>query len=303
MKLSIVIPVYNESRTLETLLARVWAQPVPGVRKEIIVVESGSTDGSRETVARFVASHPEDGSTRIQAVYESEPGGKGRAVRRGWEVATGDVLLIQDADLEYDTADYPRLLAPIMEGRTAFVLGSRHMGPLRWNIRQFSGGVLRSAWMNLGGLLFHGFFNALFGTRLTDPTSMYKVFRAECLQGLRFRRDRFDFDFELLGKLVRAGFVPLEVPVSYRSRGFDEGKKIRMLRDPPTWVWAILEARFGPLKHETGRSPVLEQCPHRIARVSGQVAAEQGELAEDVVRDGDDVTSDGVGLKDVQELA
>jgi glycosyltransferase involved in cell wall biosynthesis len=250
MKVSIIIPVYNEAKTLATLLARVWAQALPGASKEVIIVESGSTDGSREIVADFLAHHARDPSGRIQAIHEESPRGKGHAVRMGFRIATGDVLLIQDADLEYDTADYPRLLSPIIEGHAAFVLGSRHLGPERWNIRKFSGSGLRSAWMNLGGILFHGFFNALFSTRITDPTSMYKVFRADCLEGLSFGCDRFDFDFELLGKLLRAGFTPLEVPVSYKSRGFDEGKKIRMLRDPFTWVSAILRSRFGSLGRE-----------------------------------------------------
>jgi glycosyltransferase involved in cell wall biosynthesis len=180
-------------------------------------------------------------------IYQEEPRGKGHAVRQGFAAASGDILLIQDADLEYDAADYPDLLSPIIEGRAAFVLGSRHMGTERWRIRQFAHRGLQTAFMNLGGMLFHGLFNALYSTRLTDPTSMYKVFRADCLNGLSFTCDRFDFDFELLGKLIRAGYTPLEVPVSYKSRGFDEGKKIRIFMDPCTWVVAIVKSRFTPM--------------------------------------------------------
>ena len=257
MKVSIIIPVYNEAKTLATLLARVWAQALPGASKEIIIVESGSTDGSREIVANFLAHHAGDPSVRIQAIHEQIPKGKGHAVREGIRIATGDILMIQDADLEYDTADYPRLLGPIIEGHAALVLGSRHLGPERWSIRKFSGSGLRSAWMNLGGVLFHGFFNVLFSTHITDPTSMSKVFRADCLDGLSFSCNRFDFDFELLGKLLRAGFTPFEVPVSYESRGFDEGKKIRMLRDPVTWVWAIVKSRFASLGSESGSGKEL----------------------------------------------
>jgi glycosyltransferase involved in cell wall biosynthesis len=247
MKVSIIVAVYNEARTVATLLDRVWLQPLPNADKEIIIVESNSTDGSRELVEEFLASHAGEPSSRIQVVFESGPKGKGHAIRQGFAVATGDILLVQDADLEYDTADYPDLLIPIIEGRNAFVLGSRHMGPDGWKIRKFSRGGLESAVMNFGGILFHGFFNALFGTHLTDPTSMYKVFRADCLDGLKFSCNRFDFDYELLGKLIRAGFEPLEIPVSYKSRGFDDGKKIRIFRDPPNWILAILKCRFAPL--------------------------------------------------------
>lgn len=247
MKLSIIIAVYNEARTVATLLQRVWALPLPGVVKEIIVVESNSTDGSGALVDEFVARHADEPSCQIRVIHQCEPRGKGHAIRQGFAVATGEILLIQDADLEYEVSDYPDLLQPIIEGRTAFVLGSRHLGPERWKIRKFARGELRAAYMNLGGMLFHGFFNLMFAVRLTDPTSMYKVFRAECLEGLRFTCDRFDFDFELLGKLIRNGVTPLEVPVSYQSRGFDEGKKIRLLLDPLTWVLAIVRSRFASL--------------------------------------------------------
>ncbi len=254
MKVSIIIAVYNEAATVATLLDRVWKQPLPDAAKEIIIVESNSTDGSRELVEAFVARHADKPTPRIQVIYQPGPHGKGHAIRQGFAAATGDIVLIQDADLEYDTADYPDLLTPIIEGRTAFVLGSRHMGPDGWKIRKFEHGGLRPAFMNFGGVLFHGFFNALFNLHLTDPTSMYKVFRSDCLEGLEFSCNRFDFDYELLGKLIRAGFAPLEIPVSYKSRGFAEGKKIRMFRDPVTWIFAILKCRFTPLHLSTRHS-------------------------------------------------
>jgi glycosyltransferase involved in cell wall biosynthesis len=245
VKVSIIIPVYNEAPTVATLLERVWSQPLPRCSSEIIVVESNSTDGSRPIVAEFVARHAGEAPPLIRAIYQDRPHGKGHAVRQGFAAATGDILLIQDADLEYDVADYPDLLAPIIEGRTAFVLGSRHMASQSWKIRQFAHNGLLALLMNAGGLLFHALFNALFLVRLTDPTSMFKVLRSDCLQGLTFSCDRFDFDYELLAKLLRAGYHPLEVPVSYRSRGFDQGKKIRIFRDPPTWILAILKCRLA----------------------------------------------------------
>jgi glycosyltransferase involved in cell wall biosynthesis len=242
MKVSIIIPVYNEARTLAALLERVWVQPI-GPAKEIIIVESNSTDGSREIADEFAAHR---GGAAVRVIHEDGPKGKGHAVRRGFAAASGEILLIQDADLEYDAADYPDLIEPILAGRASFVIGSRHLGREGWKIRKFARGDLRALLMNLGGILFHGFFNLLFASRLTDPTSMYKVMRAECLDGLRFSCNRFDFDFELTGKLIRAGFMPLEVPVSYKSRGFDEGKKIRIFRDPATWIVAIVKSRFAP---------------------------------------------------------
>jgi glycosyltransferase involved in cell wall biosynthesis len=270
MKVSIIIAVYNEAATVATLLDRVWAQPLAGASKEIIVVESNSTDGSRELVADFVRRHAHESSARVQAIYQSGPMGKGHAIRQGFTAATGDIFLIQDADLEYDAADYPNLLAPIIEGRTAFVLGSRHIGADRWNIRKFTQSRIQSALMNAGGLLFHGFFNAVFSTRLTDPTTMYKVFRSDCLANLSFTSNRFDFDFELLGKLIRAGFTPLEIPVRYKSRGFDEGKKIRVLRDPFTWILAILRCRYSALgvarkqaQQQFANQGVIDDTPHK----------------------------------------
>jgi len=247
VKLSIIVAVYNEAATVGTLLERVWDQPLPGIDKEIVIVESNSNDGSREIVEKFVAGHAAQPGTKVDAIYQDRPRGKGHAVRQAFAAASGDILLIQDADLEYDVADYPDLLKPIIEGRCAFVLGSRHMGASGWKIRKFGSDGPLCSLMNVGGVLFHGLFNLLFASRLTDPTSMYKVFRADCLRGLTFTCERFDFDYELLGKLMRSGFVPLEIPVSYQSRGFDEGKKIRIFKDPLTWVVAIFKCRFSRL--------------------------------------------------------
>jgi glycosyltransferase involved in cell wall biosynthesis len=262
MKVSIIVAAYNEAPTITRLLEQVWAQPIPASAKEIIVVESNSTDGSRPQVERFIESHAGDPARSVRAIYEAGPRGKGHAVRQGIAAASGDVLLIQDADLEYDVRDYPALIGPIVEDRADFVLGSRHLGADRWNIRSFADRSLQSALMNVGGILFHGFFNRVFGVRLSDPTTMYKVFRARCLDGLVLGCNRFDFDYELVGKLIRSGFMPLEVPVAYRSRGFHEGKKIRVLRDPLTWVFAILKCRFAELR-PASRAALGEAAAYR----------------------------------------
>ena len=262
MKVSILIAVYNVAGTVGTLLEQVWAQPLPpAAARELIIIESNSTDGSREIVAGFAARHAYAGPSRIQVIHQDRPHGKGHAIREGLAAASGDILLIQDADLEYDVADYPALLRPIVEDRTAFVLGSRHAGPGHWEIRQFAHNGLLAMLLNVGGMVFRVLFNALFNCRLTDPTTMYKVFRAECLEGLSFSCDRFDFDFELLGKLIRAGFTPLEVPVSYKSRGFDEGKKIRIVRDGARGIFAIL--RLGlmtPRRERRAPRSALQRC-------------------------------------------
>jgi len=269
MKISIIIPVYNEAPTLKALLDSVRAQPVAGCEKEIIIVESNSSDGSREIASTFAADAASRGDrspgASVRLILEEAPHGKGHAVRRGLAAAAGEILLIQDADLEYDVADYPELIAPILEGRARFVIGSRHLGAEGWKIRKFAQGDWRALAMNVGGILFHGFFNVLFGSRLTDPTSMFKVFRSDCLHGLDFTCNRFDFDFELTGKLIRAGFRPLEIPVSYRSRGFDEGKKIRILRDPVTWVAAIVRSRFARLGARTPDEAPLENYSEKPA--------------------------------------
>jgi glycosyltransferase involved in cell wall biosynthesis len=254
MKVTILIAVYNEAPTVGELLERVWEERIPESSREIIIIESNSTDGSRAIVADFARRHPDGPDCKVRLILEPAPRGKGHALRAGLAVATGEVILIQDADLEYDVNDYSRLLQPIIEGRTDFVIGSRHLGPNRWRIRQFARGGMQARLMNVGGMLFHALFNLVFASRITDPTSMFKVFRADCAQGLQLSCNRFDFDYELLGKLMRAGYQPLEVPVSYRSRGFDEGKKIRVLRDPPGWVWAIFKARFSPIKVQIPRA-------------------------------------------------
>ena len=156
-------------------------------------------------------------------------------------------MLIQDADLEYDLEDYDALLEPLLAGRAAFVLGSRHGGRNVWKMRQFTGQHSLSLFVNLGHWFFTTLINVLFLQRFRDPFTMFKVFRRDCLAGLEFECDRFDFDFELLIKLIRKGYRPVELPVNYRSRSFKEGKKVRMLQDPLTWLIALARLRFSKI--------------------------------------------------------
>jgi glycosyltransferase involved in cell wall biosynthesis len=230
------MPVYNESNTFLECFNKVVGKEIRGVDKEIIVVESNSTDGTRELVQHACM---ENGA---KVILQDRAKGKGNAVRAGLQAASGDIVMIQDADLEYDVNDYDALVDPILNHRTAFVLGSRHTGS--WKVRQFNDQILLASFFNVGHVFFRGLLNLLYGQSLKDPFTMFKVFRADCVYGLDLQCDRFDFDFELVIKLVRKGYVPLEIPVNYRARSFKEGKKVSALRDPWTWLRALIKYRF-----------------------------------------------------------
>jgi 2-polyprenyl-3-methyl-5-hydroxy-6-metoxy-1,4-benzoquinol methylase len=242
--LSVIVPAYNEAATFEPLLEALLAKELPELDMEIVIVESNSTDGTRQIAQRY-KDHP-----RVRLVHEERPRGKGHAVRTGFKYAKGDFILIQDADLEYDLEDYDTLLEPLVQGRQAFVLGSRHGGNT-WKMRRFADQLLLSTALNGGHWFFTMLVNVLFGQRLKDPFTMYKAFRRDCLYGLSFECNRFDFDYELLIKLVRKGYQPIEIPVNYRSRSFKEGKKVTVFRDPLTWFRALAKlrlARIDPLR-------------------------------------------------------
>jgi hypothetical protein len=243
LTLSVVMPVYNERSTYRIVMEKLLAKRIAGVDIEICVVESNSRDGTRNDVMSY-QNHP-----RVKILLEDKPSGKGHAVRAGLGIARGDMILIQDADLEYDLDDYDKLIAPIRTGEASFVLGSRHpAGQKRWKIRHFDRASHLSYVMNIGHRCFAFFLNMVFDQRLRDPFTMYKVFRRDCIYALRFECNRFDFDHEIVGKLVRNGYSPVEIDVSYRSRSFDEGKKVALFRDPPTWIRACLKHRFSQLR-------------------------------------------------------
>ena len=242
LRLSIIMPVYNERKTYRDVMEALLAKTIPGFDIEICLVESNSSDGTRDEVLRY-EDHP-----RVRLLLEDKPSGKGHAVRAGFDLATGDILLIQDADLEYDLDDYEKLLEPLRSYRSSFVLGSRHpAGEFAWQMRKFISQNYIADMMNIGHLFFTWFLNFMFRQRLRDPFTMYKVFRRDCIHNLRFECNRFDFDHELVGKLVRCGYQPLEINIRYQSRSFDEGKKVAFFRDPPTWIKACLKHRFSTL--------------------------------------------------------
>jgi 2-polyprenyl-3-methyl-5-hydroxy-6-metoxy-1,4-benzoquinol methylase len=242
VKLTVVMPVFNEGETFSQIFEQVYAKSIPGVEIDLIIVESRSTDGTRELVQRI------EHCPRVTVLYEERPRGKGHAVRAALAHATGDLILIQDADLEYDVGDYDQLIEPIVRGRAAFVLGVRHgMDGTAWKMRHFTDQVVVAKVMNLGHVFFTTLFNVVYGQHMRDPFTMFKVFRRDCLYGLTFESNRFDFDWELVAKLVRAGYIPLEIPVNYESRSFSKGKKVSLWRDPWTFLRACFKYRFVPL--------------------------------------------------------
>jgi glycosyltransferase involved in cell wall biosynthesis len=226
-KLSIVVPVYNERATVRELLERVASAPLPeGVEPEIVVVDDGSTDGTRELLRELAAG----GALAFRFFEQPRNRGKGAAFRRGFAEATGDLVLIQDADLEYDPADYPALLAPILAGQADAVFGSRFLGgPHR----------VLLYWHYLGNRLLTTLSNMMCNLNLTDMETCYKVFRRSLLDGMPLRSNRFGIEPELTAKLARRGARIYEVPISYHGRTYDQGKKIGW-KDGFAALWAIV---------------------------------------------------------------
>ena len=230
MKLSIIIPVYNEEQTIGELVERVRVVDIGDIEKEIIIANDGSSDRTRHVIAASAWA----GDPRIRIHDNPVNFGKGAAVRIGLKYATGDILLIQDADLELNPEEYNLLLAPILAGRTDVVYGSRFLGPSsRLAIRA-----------HIGNRLLTWLTNVLFGARLTDMETAYKVFRRQVLEGIRLRCVGFDFEPEFTARVLLARHRIVEVPVRYTPRRAAEGKKIRWT-DGIDAVYALLKCRFS----------------------------------------------------------
>jgi len=236
--ISIIVPVYNEEETVETLLNSVINKQLDGLKKEIIIVESNSKDSTRQIVENFAKEHPD-----VKLILEEKPRGKGYAVRNGFKEATGDFISIQDGDLEYDINDYDQLIVPLKNYQKAFVLGSRHSG--NWKIRKFDDEKgIKASLMNLGHLFFTSLINFGCKVKLKDPFTMYKLFRRDCLYGLKFDGNRFELDWEIIIKFIRKGYIPDEIPINYNSRGFKEGKKVSFIIDPLIWIKCFIRYRY-----------------------------------------------------------
>lgn len=231
MKLSIVMPVFNEAATLEEIVRRVVQAPVE-LDREIILVDDASTDGSGELLDRIRDQHP---GVDIRVFRHEKNQGKGAALRTGFAHVKGDIVLIQDADLEYDPRDYPRLLAPILEDKADVVFGSRFVGSEAHRVLFF--------WHMIGNRLLTLMSNAMTNLNLTDMETCYKVIRADALKRIRIRSNRFEFEPELTAKVARAGCRVYEVGISYAGRDYAEGKKITWI-DGAKAIFAILRFRF-----------------------------------------------------------
>ena len=237
-QLSIIVPVYNEERYVRSVLTALLSKQLP-IDREVVIVESNSSDSSREIVRSF------EGRPGVRIIYQDRPRGKGHAVRAGLEQATGSVILIQDADFEYDIDDYDALLEPILQRRAAFVLGSRSLGLDDWKVRKYAHSRVKGYMMNFAQVVFARTFNVLYQQRVSDINTMLKVFRRECIEGCALTGDGFNFDIELVCKIVRNGFSPFEVPVNYVARSFDEGKKINFLLDAYPSYYQLFRCRLG----------------------------------------------------------
>jgi glycosyltransferase involved in cell wall biosynthesis len=226
MKISVIVPAYNEVHTIAELVRRVQGV---GIADEIIIVDDGSTDGSREEIQKLA-----EREGMIHAVYHLQNQGKGSAIRSGLQYVSGEIVLVQDADLEYDPRDYPALLRPLEEGLADVVYGSRFLGGARRPVM---------FWHMVANKILTFITNILYDTILTDMETGYKVFRREVVQDLRLRARRFDFEPEFTAKILKRKVRIFEVPITFNPRDYAEGKKIG-LKDALQAVWTLIKYRF-----------------------------------------------------------
>jgi glycosyltransferase involved in cell wall biosynthesis len=223
------MPVYNEANTIHEILKRIEAVDLAGVRKELIIVDDASKDGTREILDDLRKD------TRHKIYFHAQNMGKGAALRTALTYATGDIIIVQDADLEYDPAEYAELLKPILEGRADVVYGSRLSGAKVARAFNF--------WHFAGNKLLTLITNVLYNSILSDMETCYKVFRADVIKNIQIRSNRFDFEPEITAKILKRKHKLYEMPISYYGRDFSEGKKITW-RDGFAAIWALIKYRF-----------------------------------------------------------
>ncbi len=223
MKLSVVIPIYNESATIEQLVSRVRAVPID---KELVIVDDGSTDGTAD-ILRVLSA---DADVRVFRHEANQ--GKGAALRTGFKEAVGDIVIVQDADLEYDPREYPRLIQPILDGKADVVFGSRFVGSESHRVMYF--------WHYLGNRFLTLLSNCFTNLNLTDMEACYKVFRREVIQGIEIQESRFGFEPEITAKVAALGCPIYEVGISYSGRTYAEGKKIGW-KDGVSALWCVIK--------------------------------------------------------------
>jgi glycosyltransferase involved in cell wall biosynthesis len=224
-KLSVIVPVYDERNTVVEIVRRMRAVDLP-LEREIVLVDDGSTDGTRDVLGQLADS-------TVRVVLHARNQGKGAAIRSGLEQITGDLVIIQDADLEYDPEDWPKLLAPVLRGKARVVYGSRFTGERR--------NMLYLHWV--GNRFLSLVTNVLYNTTLSDMETCYKLFDREVIDGITIRAARFEFEPEITAKVLRRGIRIYEVPISYAGREFHEGKKITW-RDGFVALWTLVKYRF-----------------------------------------------------------
>ncbi len=226
MKLSIIVPAYNERNTIQEILRRVRAVDLGDMDKEIVVVDDGSTDGTRDILRM-------QSDSMIRVLLHEQNQGKAAAVRTGLAAATGDLIVVQDADLEYDPEDYPKLIDPVLKGKAQVVYGSRFTGERRNML----------FWHYLGNRFLSLVTNILYNTTLSDMETCYKLFTREALEGIEIKTQNFQMEPELTAKILKKGIRIYETPISYAGREMDEGKKISW-RDGLPALWTLIKYRF-----------------------------------------------------------
>lgn len=249
VSLSVIMPVYNEVTRVATAIEEVLYH-AEHLDLELIIVESASSDGTREVVQSYL-KHP-----KVTIILQERPLGKGYAVRAGLKISSKQVICVFDSDLEYSFIDVFDLLKPIAQGRTSFVLGSRWAGH---SIRDFDTHNWKARFLNIAHIIGAFLINISYGIKTQDPFTMWKVFTRESIVGVDFVCERFDWDLEVIGELALKGIKPLEVPATYKSRDYSQGKKIRFTKEVPLLLGVIFRIfvkrikRIGSINGSVGK--------------------------------------------------